>query len=561
MMNPGTVPQLVGLTAGLALSMAGRAAGMPAEIDDVLRLVPPKAPAAVVIPSVKAASDQLTQCLEGMDRAGAMLGSRPIDQLKSATGFNIGIRDSGGMAIVFSIDPALREMPLFLVPVNDAATFLQGNFVAHDGDAHKLANGTTLYAKAVGAHVALSESPDHVRGYDAGAGAAGQLQQALGDRAGPLLQGELVAFAQAEAIRLAAQELRREAAQREQRLSLIAVGGFTLMDQTEFALISVDLDPLGAVFRSLTRLSADGAFKEFAAGGANSAAGPNRVPGRPFYLAASADFAGLGLMQAMATQRAKGMNDLPEWLDQVRQVQMAVYPSPLGMAGGVLNDAALLLTTSDPASAREGLKAVLAAGARPGDPVKLHTKWEDGRTVKDVGVADAYEIKVLDAPAEAMQAEMAMQMLFGRAGARGFVRQIDQGLIITFSQRPAVLQAALAAASAAPEAPGGVAAMPAVRSMREWLPRQSDIEVFLGMGQIAELATQLAATFGGAGVGPLPQLAPTLPPIAFGAAVQDHRIETATIIPAGVLAVLLDEALRTAKSGNPLAPPADDHGP
>src|SRR5438874_506187 len=69
--------------------------------QELLAMIPGNACAAVVIPNLKFCSDEITRGLEGMDRANLLLGSRPLDLIKSATGFNVGINDVGGAAMVF----------------------------------------------------------------------------------------------------------------------------------------------------------------------------------------------------------------------------------------------------------------------------------------------------------------------------------------------------------------------------------------------------------------------------------------------------------------------------
>src|SRR5437870_10854114 len=69
--------------------------------QDVLAMIPASAAAAVIIPNLKYCSDEITRFLEGMDRANLLLGTRPLDQLKSASGFNVGINDVGAAALIW----------------------------------------------------------------------------------------------------------------------------------------------------------------------------------------------------------------------------------------------------------------------------------------------------------------------------------------------------------------------------------------------------------------------------------------------------------------------------
>ena len=131
------------------------------------------------------------------------------------------------------------------------------------------------------------------------------------------------------------------------------------------------------------------------------------------------------------------------------------------------------------------------------------------------------------------------QNLFGSAGWRGFVKQTEDSVVMTFSQRPAVLKAALDAAS------GGTSSLqsyPAFRTMHALMPQGASFEAYLVVSQMAQLAREIAASFGEEAA--MPDIDPNLPPIGFGAAVIDRGAEGALIVPAGVLALALDQAIQ-----------------
>ena len=84
----------------LAVALAfAPAVPVPAgSLEDALRLVPADAAAAFVVPSVKAASDDLQLAIDRMGRAEAALGGRPIDLLKAQLRIGAGFDDRGAFA-------------------------------------------------------------------------------------------------------------------------------------------------------------------------------------------------------------------------------------------------------------------------------------------------------------------------------------------------------------------------------------------------------------------------------------------------------------------------------
>ena len=84
-------PRLSAVLAVLSVSAATYAGAL----EDALRLVPADAAGALVIPSVKGASDDLQLAIDRMGKAEAALGGRPIDLLKAQLGIGAGFDDRG----------------------------------------------------------------------------------------------------------------------------------------------------------------------------------------------------------------------------------------------------------------------------------------------------------------------------------------------------------------------------------------------------------------------------------------------------------------------------------
>ncbi len=534
------------LVAGACVANAVQAQNQQS-LDAVLRIIPPDAQAAVVIPSLNAMSDDITHMLEGMDRADLLMGARPLDQLKSATGLNVGINDLGGAAVVYF--GREQPEPVFLVPVTNAEDFLQGNFTAGENGSYIAPAGTVVYAKTLQEHVAISPNQEAVTRYQPGDGISQALRGELGDRGQALLtSGEIIVFARAGAAQEFLQFMAPAVPLDVDVQDIQGVAG-SLIEQFQAGIAVIDFDPLAVVLRSHSTFKPDSQLGRMLTDGANATGGLTRLPNKPFYVAGSLDIAGMGGADTLrALGEALGVGQLPEWALQSRSVQFAAYPSQAGLAAGLLNDAVLVLQTHQPDQAKAFFREqVLAAGQEEG-PVKRLVRWDENRNVAGIGAVDAFEVRVTDFPPEMFEAQMVSQLLFGRTGLRGFVYQAEDALVMTFSQQPAVLQAAVQAATAGDEAAAAeqnnLASMPAIRTMRNWMPPGRDAEFYLDIGQFSLLMQQFAESMGMADQAQVFQFDPSLPPIGFGADAVAHGIQTATIVPSGVLAGILDQLMQ-----------------
>jgi hypothetical protein len=193
-----------------------------------------------------------------------------------------------------------------------------------------------------------------------------------------------------------------------------------------------------------------------------------------------------------------------------------------------------------------------SAGNRNG--VERTVQWTDNKQLKSGASADAYEISVNPGGPDAAVMTIAQTLLVGNAGWRGFVKPTKDALVLTFSQRPAVLTEALTAARGEGER---LDERPVIRALRQWLPPKCDVELYFGAGPLTELATQLSTMLGAdlvAGVGDFSQL----DPVAMGIEVQDHAIESSVFVPSSVLAFALDAGMRRQMQGGaPMPAPID----
>jgi hypothetical protein len=506
--------------------------------QDILRMLPQSAVGAVIVPNLKFCSDEITRCLEGMDRSNLLLGSRPLDQLKSWLGVNAGVNDVGAAAVVGILQDD-EPQSAFIAPVNDPAAFL-ANFTEHvQGDAYRRADGSQWFVRVVNAYALIApnqatldelvQSATAMAGSSALARTGAEADAVLG-RGEILLvlskTGARQMFTRAADVAAQAQQPQAEALQRVQALA----------DQIRLNILAIDFDPLAIVIRTLGVLEDDSSMAEALRTGEHAGAPVpahlDRLPNKPFYLALSLDRTGAGAGMVASLLGAMNVH-FPQWIEQARSIQAAVYPSPAGLAGGVLNDALLVLQTPQPAAALEALKTQLTNAAQASDIMRGQLTWTPAKNINDI-TAESYELRLADDQDANPMVQMFWPMVFGRNGWRGFVKTTDDSLIMTFSQRPAVLESALKASA------NSIGSSGMVKTMRQWMPKQRDLEAYVNLGQLMQLIDQATRAFPMAQAPPLPQFEPNAPPIGFAVGTGSQSVQSSTIIPAAVTAALLD---------------------
>ncbi|MGI9013903.1 MAG: hypothetical protein ACR2GY_06585 [Phycisphaerales bacterium] len=509
-----------------------------------LDLVPGGASAALVIPHVKRASDEITQCMQGRDRAQLLLGARPADQLRALLGLQSGVDEAGAAAVIF-MTPDLQADPIYLVPVSNAADFLEANFdPAPDGPSNALvhSSGETMFAKELDRHVAFSRSPGLIETFAPTPGLAAMLTARMGERASTVM-------ARSEAILYLSNDMLDQIAERsvQRAQAEAAMGGVAemgamlspeLLHAADAAIVTFNFDPLGLGVGGFLALNPGTQAGKLAKGGRNGSEAMSRLPGVPYFFAASIDINGLGGPEVLRLLAGEGA-DIPEWLNNVTGVQCAMSPSVLGIQGGLFNETVLYLETSDATSAQTFLKDQLLAIALQGDGVTASPDWKDDvRVIEGVSVS-TYEVATTFPPDDATS-QMIQAILFGRRGLNGFAGQTDGGVVITFSQRPDVFTRAVNAARGEDTLNHNVI----ITQMRNWLPPSSDIEIFIGIGQIGKLMNQLAGAFPIIPADALPRIDADTRPIGMGLEVSDGILEGGMVIPADVLTLVLDGVMQ-----------------
>lgn len=562
----------------VVLAHASRALGADeAAVRRALALVPDDAISFIAVPSIKAASDDLSQLVEATGQGGLLAMGRPIDLLKAQLGVGANLDEKGPLALYYreAADPAAtRRLPVAVVPVTDAAAFLAANLTpAPDkGEgAFTTADGTVFFARALGAFVALAPTAAELP--------AALPERGIADRFAARLQpAESAWLARADLVAWGSRTA-LEAAAREARAQPIGPqGGFPGLDAQQEAvrqrsldiagmlaegLVVLDIDPLGIYLASLGVAQPGTPLAAVMSGGEGRSASFDRLPSNPFYLALAADVDGLGgaarlgeLMDLAGLPRTT----LPAWVFEegadIRSIQLGAYPSKLGVAiGGAFNDSALFIGSRDPARTLARVRQSIEALAGESDGLRREPSWNPEKKLKSGEQVIAFEVKetVVDAAKRPPldYERLAKQFTFGSRGLNGLVKQREDGLVFTFSQRPDVYGRAVEAAAGTK----GLSTDDTVRSIEEWLPAQRDVEVMVGVGPLVGLVGQIASSFVSEEQvrSMLPAVDRDAAPVAIAAEIGAGRAAVVTVIPAEVLKIA---ASAGARRDLPAAPPA-----
>jgi len=561
------LPRLASLAliANVSHALPADARADDAAIRKALALVPDDAISFIAVPSLKSASDDLAQLVEATGQGGLLSMGRPIDLLKAQLGVGANLDEKGPLAVYYreAADPAAtRRLPVAVVPVTDAAAFLSANLTPapEKGEgAFTTADGTVFFARALGAapasFVALTPTAAELPAALPERGIAERFIARLQPAEAPwIARADLVAWGSRSALQAAVREARAQ--------PIEAPAGFPGLDAQQEAMrqrslgvaemlaegvVAVDIDPLGIFVASLGVAEPGTPLAAVMAGGEGRSASFDRLPANPFYLAVAADIDGLGgaarfgeLMDLVGLPRTT----LPSWVFEegadIRSIQLGAYPSKLGVAiGGAFNDSALYIGSRDPARTLARVRQSIESLAGESDGLRREPSWNPEKKLKSGEQVIAFEVKetVVDAAKRPPldYERLAKQFTFGSRGLNGLVKQREDGLVVTFSQRPDVYGRAVEAAAGAK----GLAADDTVRSIEEWLPAQRDVEVMVGVGPLVGLVGQIASSFVSEEQvrSMLPAVDRDAAPVAVAAEIGAGRAAVVTVIPAEILKI------------------------
>ncbi|MHC5024606.1 MAG: hypothetical protein ACYTGG_11990 [Planctomycetota bacterium] len=534
-------------------------------LEALLDLMPSNVEAFVAVPNLDQAGDDIDTALLSMDRAGLLVGSRPVDLVKSTLGMGSGVDDFGAGAIaLLHRDDGLSAAALF-VPVKSPEQFLKTNFRPGEGPTELLqADGTIWWHRAFETHVVVSRDPRAFADFEQPGGVGPSLRDRIGARGWKQLnRRDVLVYARPSALRY----LLDEPAAAERSLLLAAVNGVLrsarrLLDQVDVALWSIDVDPLALIVREEVWFRPDSDLGATSDGGPASIDTLEPLADRVHRVSAAFDVVGLGGLPAVAARLdALGLPPPADWFDMVRGAHVGVY-SDTPRNGGLLGDTCVILDVDR--DLRGGSATVTRAIV---DGIRKLGELDDGvaRTVtvepapEGLG-PDVVAFAIEPGPLEAGQSlldvyfpaaadgrprevgrllfeQVAVGLLFGPGGWQGYVGSTGDRVVITLGRRPELWMGAVAAAE------GRVESLDEnfiVRTMRDWMPASRDVEIYIHPARLIDPIQPLLRQFGDGKPLPLQQLGANLPPIGYAADLQDGVALATLIVPNDYVVLLID---------------------
>ena len=541
-------------------------------LDKGLAIVPEDAVGVVVVPSLMRLNADLTDMLERSGRSEAVIAGRPIDMLAAQLGLSAAFDDRGSF-MAWWAGNGEDEMLVFAVPVADAERFLNANLTKEESiapDAWRWGTGEIVYARAVDKHVLLSGNAELVRDYVAGAGIGPKIKEDFGDEAFTMMDAADISIWTGSAglkemrergtagADIAVEEQRAQGMSEEMAREIVERAN-NLGEGLQEVLITINADALAMAVKTVTRFDPESALGQATLGGPATSNGEllGRLPLNPYYMALGVDISGLGgVDRFLELAKLASIEELepPQWVldmgTHLQGVQFALYPSKLGLAmGGILNDSALVVETTDPAMAENLLKDAITGLDGVDGMIRRTTSWTQEKKLSNGSIASEFTVKESllpksERPEGSRSGDWAMQnmingLIFGSKGMQGLAHTVPDGLVMTFSRRPDVFQRALDAAS------GGesLSTNSIISSMRGWMVKNPDVEVFIDIGRISKLVNQMAKIIPGANGMTLP-IPEDMPPIGFSMSVENSRVDTATVIPSEVIGAGIGTAMR-----------------
>ena len=529
------------------------------ELEKTLALIPENALGLGLIPRLDRLNDDMAEMLDAMNRPSTVLAGRPIEMLKAQMGISVGLNERGSLAAWIEMPAGTdskEPVTALLVPVSDAKAFLEGNFTA-SGEAWRRPGGELVFARSLESHVLLSSDQSVVDGYEPGAGSRVRMMRDLGEKATTMIEkGDVIGWIDGKSMSQLDLDSMSFAPS-----EVPGLPDFTA-DGIRDSVMVLDVDPLGLSLRTFSMFDESSKLGALMVPGTKGPAPMSRLTNDPFYFAISVDALGLGGMpvaKALLAATDVSLPLIPDLMDSVgkdlQAMQMAIYPSRLGIAlGGLLNDSALVMVSKDPAALEDTMREQIMSVAGERNGIRYEPEWTEDKELRTGGIADAYRLKETILPPSkssggsrpqmgAAFQQIFLQLLYGSRGLNGFAGVEADAMVMTFSQRPDVWGRALKAADSKGDL---LSENSTLSAMRPWLLESPDVEILIGVGSFGKLLKQLSrampiSTFDPAD---LPEIPEGLPPIAIDMKTDTASVESATVIPTGVIALVYDQVVK-----------------
>lgn len=538
--------------------------------EQAISMVPGDAAGVMVVPSLQRLNGDMAEMMDRSGRGEAVIAGRPIDMLAAQLGLSAAFDERGSLAAWWTGD---QDTMVFAIPVADAERFLNANLTRDEaaGEDTWEWNDELVHARGIGKHVLISTDADEVRGYQPGDGIVAAMKKGLGAEAFDMLaQADIAIWAGPTAIAAMQEQSMAEArasmdnreiddSQRAMAMEMMTRMG-TMGEGLQQLAAAVDIDALGVGLKGLAIFDPESDLGKAAMGGkARGSRGLlNKLPDNLFYMAGEIDIEGMGGVQRFVDlMQMTGLEDmeLPAWVmdmgPHLQGVQFAAYPSKLGLAmGGLMNDSDLFVQTTKPKMARSLLEEWVKAADGVDGMIRRTSTWATDKELRKGGTADEFTIQEELLPkkerpegsrsGDFATRKMMMGLVFGSRGMQGLAREVPDGLVVTFSRRPDVLDRATQAATGG----ASMSENPMISAMRGWFIENADMEMFIDVGQIGKLARQMMKIIPGAG-GMNINIPEEMPPVGMAMGVDQGRVSGSLVIPSEVVGSMIGMAMQS----------------
>ena len=519
----------------LTMPAGGASSGPPPE-RQVLNLIPNDAAAVLYLPNARSANDHLVQFLEGMDRSNLLMGTRPLDLLKSWIDLPIAFDELGPVVVALVPGDQPDEFDwLLIVRTTSTRDFIRGNFDLEEND--EFDSGRVLHSAHVrlgacavlaqGSHVLVArradllkpllndDDPDDARASDDSIDRRSTWEARLLD---PLTAsgGHLAFWSAADAwaglLRaLDVDRLLPEAAANGVKAFFDAFGRRAAAPFADSHL-SLQFDPLGLFVRARVSWRDDHALIGRARPREPAEAPFAGFPRRAYRVVAAADFSGWP-----AEHR-------PEVWRGIERTKFAAFSG----RPGLLSDATVMMEGASPAAAQTFLRNM----------VRVLAGGEADIEFQNESTPTGYRV-TFDAERSPWRA-MILPLLFQNDEWRGVVRHDETGSFISFSSDESPL------APWRVDAESDLSTDPVLRSMRSWFPSDPEFVWSVNPARLTEPFRGLLQMSSRRAGFRWREPVATAPPLAGAAKRTETGLEGTMVLPGPTMASWIDMLLDAA---------------
>lgn len=568
------VPQFA---AAVAVAIAGMTTSSSCRADwpAVLSVMPDDTQIAICTSRLDDLGDHWDRLLAAIELD--VLGLPSVDELIAMVGFDPLALDgdrSLGLCVRKGNWPELDDPPILLfLPVSDYTQWLASVDSEPVGDGlatFTVSGAQKLYVRQAGSYAVLGVAQDDVGNYEPDAGVSQRLQKAVGDVGRRIVdRGDLTVIVDFDGLADSLGNVVEKAlgAMSEAMAQAGQVGGDpqkvvdmyrgivqTVLSDASGGVFSLRVGSWGVAFDKAIQWKPESEIAGFFPGSPHARNLLSQFPANPYMLAMSMDFSSIRLGKMVERFQAHfaeqgdedmwSMGGIDIW-KKSEGMAMVVYPPPAGLLGGVLNQAAIYYRGDAPAL-RAALKdGTLAVDGKTQQGISFTTSYESEAEEIDGTAVDTYSMQ-MRFPAELMQAQQAISMMYGPAGLRGFVAPAEGGILQTVSRNKKLMSELIAADR---DDGLGLSVDEKMAAIDKYLPDNLSLRAYVGLGTILNQAGPMAAMF-------LPDLDMeellTVSPLGLGISVSNGGIEASMVVPADLIrtGIEIGMAVRDAMGGN-----------